>query len=37
MRILFEVGPEAEIVKPVSLRRKLRQQAAKIVGATAGN
>ena len=33
MRILFEVGPEAEIVKPVSLRRKLRSQAAKIVGA----
>jgi predicted DNA-binding transcriptional regulator YafY len=37
MRILFEVGPEAEIVKPVSLRRKLLSQAAKIVGATAGN
>jgi predicted DNA-binding transcriptional regulator YafY len=37
LRILFEVGPEAEIVKPVSLRRKLRSQAAKIVGATAGN
>jgi predicted DNA-binding transcriptional regulator YafY len=33
LRILFEVGPEAEIVKPVSLRRKLRRQAAKIVGA----
>ena len=36
MRILFEVGPEAEIVKPVSLRRKLRRQAAKIVGAAPG-
>lgn len=37
MRILFEVGPEAEIVKPVSLRRKLLSQATKIVGATARN
>ncbi len=35
LRILFEVGPEAEIVKPVSLRRKLQQQAAKIVEAAA--
>ena len=33
LRILFQVGPEAEIVKPVSLRRKLQQQAAKIVEA----
>jgi predicted DNA-binding transcriptional regulator YafY len=35
LRILFEVGPEAEIVKPVGLRRKLLSQATKIVEATA--
>ena len=31
LRVLFEVGAEAEIVKPRSLRRKLHAQAAKIV------
>ena len=35
LRVLFEVGGEIEIVKPLSLRRKLHAQAAKIVGAAA--
>jgi predicted DNA-binding transcriptional regulator YafY len=37
LRVLFEVGHEADIVKPVSLRRKLHKQAAKIVEAAARN
>jgi predicted DNA-binding transcriptional regulator YafY len=37
LRILFEVGHEADIVKPVSLRRKLQRQAEKIVEAAARN
>ena len=32
LRVLFEVGAEAQIVKPRSLHRKLHAQAAKIVG-----
>jgi predicted DNA-binding transcriptional regulator YafY len=35
LRVLFEVGHEADIVKPVSLRRKLQRQAEKIVEAAA--
>ena len=35
LRVLFEVGHEADIVKPVSLRRKLQRQAEKIVAAAA--
>jgi predicted DNA-binding transcriptional regulator YafY len=35
LRVLFEVGHEADIVKPVSLRRKLQRQAQKIVAAAA--
>jgi len=37
LRVLFEVGHEADIVKPLSLRRKLHKQAAKIVEAAARN
>ena len=33
LRVLFEVGHETDIVKPVSLRRKLQRQAEKIVEA----
>jgi hypothetical protein len=33
LRVLFEAGAEAEIVKPRALRRKLLAQAAKIVDA----
>jgi predicted DNA-binding transcriptional regulator YafY len=35
LRVLFEVGAEAEVVKPRSLQRKLHAQAAKIVAAAA--
>ncbi|HKU15207.1 MAG TPA: YafY family protein [Steroidobacteraceae bacterium] len=35
LRVLFEVGAEAEVVKPRALQRKLHAQAAKIVGAAA--
>jgi predicted DNA-binding transcriptional regulator YafY len=31
LRVLFELGPEAEIVKPRSLQRKLRAQAQRIL------
>jgi predicted DNA-binding transcriptional regulator YafY len=34
MRILFDVIPEADIVSPSSLRRKLREQAKRVVAAT---
>jgi len=37
LRVLFEVGHETDIVKPVSLRRKLQRQAEKIVAAAARN
>jgi predicted DNA-binding transcriptional regulator YafY len=33
LRVLFELGPEGEIVKPHALRQKLRRQAARIVAA----
>jgi predicted DNA-binding transcriptional regulator YafY len=36
LRVLFELGPEGDIVKPRALRQKLQRQAAKIVAA-AGN
>jgi predicted DNA-binding transcriptional regulator YafY len=33
LRVLFEVGAEADVIKPRSLQRKLHAQAAKIVSA----
>ena len=33
LRVLFELGPEGDIVKPRALRQKLQRQAAKIVAA----
>jgi predicted DNA-binding transcriptional regulator YafY len=34
LRILFDVGPDVEIVQPVALRKKLRQQAERVLAAT---
>jgi predicted DNA-binding transcriptional regulator YafY len=33
LRVLFELGPDGDIVKPRALRQKLQRQAAKIVAA----
>lgn len=35
LRLLFELGSEAEIVAPLTLRRKLRAQARRVIAATA--
>ena len=35
LRILFDLVFEADIVSPVTLRRKLRNQAKRVVAATA--
>jgi predicted DNA-binding transcriptional regulator YafY len=34
LRLLFELGPEVEIVRPVQLRRKLHAMAKRVVAAT---